>query len=124
MLLKRERSTTISCMRLKTEERKFFESHNMKIHDKTPFRRVMQQIDWEFLLDHLKTILVVCWPCFCISLEYPSLPTQSRASSEYALWFSASHRSLMKERDKAKQVAEGQQELWPTHRQLLNRVTK
>ena len=49
---------------------------------------------------------------------------KTRVRREYAPWLSASLRNLMKERDKAKQMAKGQPEMWPTYRQLRNRVTR
>ena len=50
--------------------------------------------------------------------------SKKRVRSEYAPWLSASLRNLMKERDKVKQIAEGQPEMWPKYRQLRNQVTK
>ena len=100
----------------------------MKKYDKTLFRVDMQQIDWESILgpiegdpaDMAATFLDV----FESALNLHAPLRKKRVRCEYAPWLSASLRNLMKERDKAKQIADGQQEIWPKYRQLRNQVTK
>ena len=118
----------INAWRLKKKERKFVESRSIKKYDKTLFRVDMQQIDWESILGPFEGdpagMAATFQDVFESVLNLHAPLRKKRVRSEYAPWLSASLRNLMKERDKAKQIAEGQPEMWPKYRQPRNQVTK
>ena len=118
----------INAWRLKKKEREFVESRSMKKYNKTLFRMDMQQIDWESILGPSEGdpagMVATFQDVFESVLNLHAPLRKKRVRSEYAPWLSASLKNLMKERDKAKQKAEGQREMWSNNRQLRNQVTK